>query len=336
MSALAPILEAFFTDRLGRQRDASPHTVHAYRDTFRLLLDYAHATTGKQPSQLDLADLDAALISGFLDHLEHERPTPSAPATPASPPSTPFPLRLLPRTRPRRAHPTRPGHPRQTPATAVVSFLTDAEVDALIAAPDRTTWLGRRDHALLVTAVQTGLRVSRADRAALPRRRARHRRSRALLRQRPQRTLHPAHPPHRRRAPRLDRRARPLGDQPLFPTRRGTRSTPTRSAISSTVTSPPPANTTARRWTTKTVTPHTLRHTAAMTLLAAGVDTAVIALWLGHEHTQTTQIYLHGDLTMKERALARTTPPAATRPLPAPRPPPRLPRSPLIMPTKQA
>jgi integrase/recombinase XerD len=308
MSTLAPILESFFTDRLNRQLHASSHTVRAYRDTFRLLLQFAQQRTGKQPSQLDLADVDAALITAFLEHLEHER-------------------RNTVRTRNARLAAIRsmfryasyrePAHaaliqrvlaiPDKRAHHPVMSFLSPAEVDALLAAPDRTTWIGRRDHALLVLAVQTGLRVSelcglRCHDLML----GVGAHVRCYGKGRKQRCT-----PLTRHTVNVLRvwltELGHIGDQPLFPTRRGSPLNPDSvgDLIDRHVA-------TARQhcadWTTKNVTPHTLRHTAAMTLLAAGVDTTVIAMWLGHEHTQTTQIYLHGDLTMKERALARTAP----------------------------
>jgi len=190
----------------------------------------------------------------------------------------------------------------------VVSFLSPVEVDSLLAAPDRSTWIGRRDHALLVLAVQTGLRVSE------------------LCGLRCQDLVLDTGPHVRCYGKGRKERCTPLtrhtinvlrvwltetghhGDQPVFPTRRGGSINP--DSVGDLVDR---HVATARgccpEWTTTRVTPHTLRHTAAMTLLAAGVDITVIALWLGHEHTQTTQIYLHGDLTMKERALERTAPP---------------------------
>jgi site-specific recombinase XerD len=308
MSTLAPILESFFTDRLNRQLHASSHTVRAYRDTFRLLLQFAHQRTGKQPSQLDLADVDAALITAFLEHLEHER-------------------RNTVRTRNARLAAIRsmfryasyrePAHaaliqrvlaiPDKRSHHPVVSFLSPAEVDALLAAPDRTTWIGRRDHALLVLAVQTGLRVSelcglRCHDIIL----GVGAHVRCYGKGRKQRCT-----PLTRHTVSVLRvwltELGHIGDQPLFPTRRSGSLNP--DSIGDLIDR---HVATARQrctdWTAKKVTPHTLRHTAAMTLLAAGVDTTVIAMWLGHEHTQTTQIYLHGDLTMKERALARTAP----------------------------
>ena len=161
MSTLAPTLQAFFTDRLTRQHNASPHTIAAYRDTLRLLLAFAHQRTGKQPCQLNLDDLDAPLIGAFLDHLEHERHNSI-------------------RTRNARLAAIRslfhyaalehPEHaetisrvlaiPPKRFERALITFLTEPEIDALLAAPDRDTWTGRRDHAMLLLAVQTGLRAS--------------------------------------------------------------------------------------------------------------------------------------------------------------------------------
>jgi integrase/recombinase XerD len=161
MSALAPTLEAFFTDRLINQRDASPRTIAAYRDTLRLLLRFAQQRAGKQPCQLDIADLDAPLIGAFLDYLERDRGN-------------------SPRTRNARLaaihsfcrysalrHPEHAATiarvieiPSKRYDRTDVSYLNKPEIDALLQAPDRTSWLGRRDHALLLTAITTGLRVS--------------------------------------------------------------------------------------------------------------------------------------------------------------------------------
>lgn len=308
MSTLAPILESFFTDRLNRQLHASAHTVRAYRDTFRLLLQFAEQRTGKQPSQLDLADLDAALITEFLDHLEHER---------GNTVRTRNARMAAIRSMFRYASYREPAHaaliqrvlaiPDKRSQRPILSFLSPVEVDALLAAPDRSTWLGRRDHALLATAVQTGLRVSelcglRCHDIVL----GTGAHVRCLGKGRKERCT-----PLTRHTVKVLRvwlaELGHVGDQPVFPTRRGSPLQPDSAGdlIDRHVA-------TARQhcpaWTIKKVTPHTLRHTAAMTLLAAGVDTSVIAMWLGHEHTQTTQIYLHGDLTTKERALARTAP----------------------------
>lgn len=309
MNSLAPTLEAFFTDRLYRQLHASAHTVRSYRDTFRLLLNFAHQRTGKTPSQLDLADLDAPLITAFLNHLEHDRHNTTRTRN----------ARLAAiRSMFRYASYREPAHaaviqrvlaiPDKRSRRAIVSYLSTVEIDALVAAPDRDTWIGRRDHALLVTAIQTGLRVS--ELTAL-----RHHdivlgagaHLRCFGKGRKQRCT----PLTRHTVAVLRTWTAELGtdgEHALFPTRRGSPLNP--DSVGDLVDRHVAvARERCPTWTARNVTPHTLRHTAAMQLLQAGVDTSVIALWLGHEHTQTTQIYLHGDLTMKERALARTAPP---------------------------
>jgi site-specific recombinase XerD len=194
---------------------------------------------------------------------------------------------------------------------AVVSFLTDEEIDALLAAPDTTRWIGRRDRTLLVVAVQTGLRVSEltglccGDAHLGP---GAH--VRCVGKGRKQRCTPLTSPSVAVLQDWLrERRGRP--DDPLFPTSRGRPLS--RDAVALLVTKY--ALTARQRCPsigTKTVTPHVLRHSTAMRLLHAGVDTSVIALWLGHEKTDTVQIYLHADLSLKERALARTTPLDAT------------------------
>jgi integrase/recombinase XerD len=161
VSALAPVLEAFFTERLIRQRRASDHTIASYRDAFRLLLGFAHTRTGKQPCQLDFVDLDAQLIGAFLEHLEHERHN--------SVRSRNARLTAI-RSFYRFAAYREPGHaaliaqvlaiPEKRATRRIVSFLVGAEIDALLAAPDRSTWIGRRDHALLALTLQAGLPVS--------------------------------------------------------------------------------------------------------------------------------------------------------------------------------
>jgi site-specific recombinase XerD len=334
VSDLAPILQGFFTDRLARQKKASPHTVAAYRDTCKLLLVFAQQRTGKAPSSLSVTDLDAALIGAFLQHLEDNRGNGSAtrnarlaaihslfsyaaPRMPEHAATISQVLAIPPRRRER----------------AIVSYLTPDETDALLAAPDRATWHGRRDHALLLVAVQTGLRVSELT---------------GLTRQ----DAHLGAGPHVRchGKGRKDR-ATPLTSQtvktlrtwlaelgsdpaaPLFPTQTGSQLS--RDAVERLVSKQAAAaEANCPSIKNKHVTPHTLRHTAAMALLKAGVDTSVIALWLGHEDAETTQVYLHADMSIKEQALARVHPPdTSPRTLPATRHHARVPRQPLTTPT---
>jgi len=310
MSALAPTLQAFFSERLIGQRQASPHTIAAYRDTFRLLLGYAEHRLGKQPCQLDLADLDAALIGGFLDHLERKRGNSARTRN----------LRLAAiHSLYRFAAHRHPEHaadiqrvlaiPPKRCERALVTFLDNREVDALLAAPNRSTWTGRRDNALLLVAAQTGLRVSELtgltcgdlhleNGAAHLDCRGKGRKQRIT----PLTALTVAV----LRTWLQERGGRP--HEPLFPTVRGGRlsSDAVQRRLSEYT------DIAAERCPSlrdKRITPHTLRHTAAMRLLHAGVDTTVIALWLGHERVDTTRIYLHADLVLKERAIARTTPP---------------------------
>ncbi len=309
MSALAPTLQAFFTDRLIRQRQASPQTIAAYRDTLRLLLAFAADRTGTAPSRLDVAAIDAPLVGVFLDHLETDRGNGVRTRN----------ARLAAiRSLFRYAALRHPEHaesiervlaiPPKRFSRSLVTFLTDREVEALLAAADRTTWTGRRDHALLLLAVQTGLRVSEliglrcADvhlgTGAHVSCRGKGRKERitpltrvtvAVLRV------------------WLAERAGEAVD-PLFPTSTGTPLS--RDAVEHRLAKYADAATAAcPSLRSKRISPHVLRHTAAMRLLQAGVDTSVIALWLGHERVDTTQIYLHADLTLKERAIARTAEP---------------------------
>ena len=309
MTALAPTLQAFFTDRLARQKNASPHTVASYRDTLRLLLGFVAEQTGTPPARMQIEDLDAPLIGAFLDHLEDQRANSVRSrntrlaaihslfrfAALQHPEAAALIARVL-AIPPKRCN------------RAVVSFLNDEEIDALLAAPDTSRWIGRRDHALLLVAVQTGLRVSELTGLCC---RDVHLGAGAYVRcvgkGRKQRcTPLTAQTVAVLRGWLAERRGRP--EDPLFPT---SRDRPlSRDAVARLVTNH--AITARQRCPSidaKTITPHVLRHSTAMTLLHSGVDTSVIALWLGHEKTDTVQIYLHADLALKERALARTTPP---------------------------
>ena len=311
MTVLAPILEAFFTDRLMTQRGASSHTIASYRDTFILLLGYIHQQTGKLPAQLDWDDLNATLISAFLNHLETERHNSI-------------------RTRNVRLTAIRslfsyaalrhPEHalliqrvlaiPPKRFDKRIVTFLTAPEVDALTAAPDQTRWEGRRDRVLLLLAIQTGLRVSEltglncADVTL-----GTGANVRCEGKGRKQRAVPLASPVEKVLRDWLTERAGRAVD-PLFPTRTGRRLS--RDAIALRVSTH--AATAAQRCPSllgKRIHPHVLRHSCAMALLQAGVDTSVIAIWLGHAGVRSTDAYVHADMTIKEKALALTTPPSA-------------------------
>ncbi|HEY8746285.1 MAG TPA: tyrosine-type recombinase/integrase, partial [Chloroflexota bacterium] len=306
MSALAPTLQAFFTDRLVRQRHASPETVAAYRDALRLLVCFASHQLHKPPSQLGIDDLDASLIARFLDHLERERGN-SVRTRNARLAAVHSLFRFAALRHPEHAELIQRvlAIPPKRFERALISFLSRQEVAALLASPDRSTWTGRRDHALLLLGIQTGLRASELIGLTCG-------------------DLHLGRGPHvsclgkgrkNRITPLIagtvstlrvwlaERRGGPT--DPLFPTRRGRALS--RDAVEHRLAKyATAAANQCPSLRTKRISAHVLRHTAAMQLLQADVDTSVIALWLGHEHVETTQIYLHADLSLKERALART------------------------------
>ena len=308
MTALAPALQAFFTERLITQGNSSPQTIAAYRDTFRLLLCFAHEQTGKQPFQLDLDDLDARLIGAFLAHLEEARGNSPRTRNARLGAIHSF-YRFAALEHPEHAHtiarvmaiPTK-RHERNT-----VSYLDLDEIKALLAAPDRGSWLGRRDHALLVLMIQTGVCVSELvglrvcdvhlGTGAHIRITGKGRKKRA--------TTLTAETVAIGRQWLTERQGEPA--DPLFPTRQGR---PLSRYTVGVVVSKHAATAAAGcpSLTVKRVTPHTLRHTNAMLLRAKGVDIATIALWLGHESTLTTHIYEHADPALKEKAIARTAP----------------------------
>jgi len=310
VSTLAPLLQAFFTDRLISQRDASPHTIASYRDAICLLLRFAQRRTGKAPHQMDIDDLDAPLIGAFLNHLEAERA-------------------VSVRTRNARLTAIRslfgfaayrhPEHaaviqrvlaiPPKRTDRALVTYLTEDEMQALLAAPDRASRIGRRDHVLLLLALETGLRVSELTAltcgavhlgtGAHVRCHGKGRKERITPLRRQTRELLQAWLTEHAGAP----------SDPLFPgpsgrplSRDAVRRLVDRHVATATASCPSLAG--------KTVTPHTLRHSCAMNLRRHGVDAATIALWLGHEDVRTTYgVYMHADLRLKEKALARTAPP---------------------------
>lgn len=309
MSALAPTLEAFFTDRLVRERDASPRTIASYRDTWRLFVTFAAKRSGKPPSLLEIDQVDASVVVAFLDHLETERHNGV-------------------RTRNLRlaaihsffsyaalGHPEHAGTIARVLAIApkrfdraLVTFLSEEESDALSAAPDPSTWTGRRDRALLAVALQCGLRISELvgltcedvhlGVGAHVACRGKGRKERVTPLTRTTTLL--------LREWLFERQGAP--SDPLFPTRTGR--VLSRDAVEHRlIRYVEQAALRCPSLSSKHVTAHVLRHTCAMRLLEAGVDTAVIALWLGHEQVETTAIYLHAELGIKERALERVRPP---------------------------
>ena len=307
------LLQGFFPERLARQLQASPQTVSAYRDTIKLLLLFAAHKTKKPPFRLTIDDLDAVTVGAFLNHLDSERRNSTATRNARLAAIHSFYRYALPLI-PDRAHTASQvlAIPQRRHDRAIVSYLTGPETDALLAAPDRTTWYGRRDHALLLTAVQTGLRLSEVTGLTIQ----------DVTTTTPGAAVRTTGKGRKERATPLTRQtaavlrawlpeAGPAPSGPAFPTRRRTRMSA--DAVQRLVAKH--AATAARDCpsiTSKHVTPHTLRHTAAMALMNAGVDTSVIALWLGHQSAVTTHIYLHADMTIKERALARVPAPNTT------------------------
>lgn len=303
---LTSLLQGFFTERLTRHLQASSQTIAAYRDAIRLLLLFAAQRAKKSPAQLAIADLDAAAVGEFLDYLDTERQNSAATRNARLAAIHSFYRYALPLI-PDQAHTASQvlAIPQRRHQRATVSYLTGPETDALLGAPDRTTWFGRRDHALLLTAIQAGLRLSELTGLRIQ----------DITTTTPGAAVHTIGKGRKERATPLTPQAlavlRPwLGEigpepsAPAFPTRRGTPMSA--DAVQRLVAKH--AATAALNCpsiTSKHVTPHTLRHTAAMALMQAGVDTSVIALWLGHQSAVTTHIYLHADMTIKENALAR-------------------------------
>lgn len=308
MTELSTLLQGFFANKLISEHNASAHTVASYRDTFILLLRFASERAGREPHQLTMADLDAETIAAFLTHLEVARSNSVTTrntrlaairsffryASYRCPDQAATIARVL-------------TIPAKRTGRAVVAYLSASEAEALISATDTQTWTGQRDHALLHVAVHTGLRVSEltaltvADTSLGPgahlRCHGKGRKDRDTPLTKPTVAILNKWIPELGRDP----------SSPLFPTRRGTALS--RDAVAKLLKKYTAEATKAcPSLSAKNVTPHTLRHTTAMLLLHAGVDLSVIAMWLGHESTETTQIYLHADMSLKEKALARLTP----------------------------
>ena len=309
-TTLTASLQAFFTSYLISQRGASAHTISAYRDTWRMLLSYAHQATGRKPADLAFPDLGPETVTAFLQYLETKRGNSvrtrnarlaaihsfSAFAAYRHPDHADLITRVL-------------AIRTKKTTTTILTYLIEAEITALLAAPDHSTRTGRRDHLILLTLITTGLRVGEL----------------AILTGQDLQLVKPAHL-------RVHGKGRKDRITPLDP--------PTTTALKHWAAEnslspstpvftaqgrPNPMSTDAiaarlRHHTTtasitcpslegKNITPHTLRHSFAMRMLGAGNDITTIALWLGHESTAPTQAYLHADLGMKERALQRMTPP---------------------------
>lgn len=303
---LAPLIEAFFTERLMKQRNASPHTIESYSTAFELLLEFTQQELNKAPSKLLFEDIDAPFICRFLDHLESDRGN-------------------TPRTRNARLaaihsffkyasfqEPRYSARIQRIPTKRwekkPVDFLKKHEIDALLEAPDLSTWLGRRDRALMALMVQTGLRVSEtislcfkdAELSGAPH-------VSCMGKGRKERCV-PITPAVAAilRDWHKENNARP--EDPLFPNFRN-RGHLSRDAVEYLIKKhvkvaqeqcPSLAN--------KRVTPHVLRHSCAMEMLRSGLDHTMIALWLGHESVESTQCYLHADLELKQKALEKTAP----------------------------
>lgn len=308
VSDFSILLQRFFTERLMQQRQASPHTISSYRDTFRLLLQFTLKRLCKRPARVMFEDIDAPLISEFLDDLQSSRSITARSRNirlAAIRSFFNFAALELPARAAQIQRVLAIPNKRYTPTQ--ISFLTPAEIDALLAVPTRNTWSGRRDHALLLLTVQTGGRLSEIT--GLKRSdvmlgagahiriigKGRKERCTPLTRQ----TIAVLKSWLREPAKR--------NSEILFPNARGGRLSAdgmqyilaTHMAV---------ARDACPTLKHKHVTPHSLRHSAAMELLQADVDTSVIALWLGHESPETTKIYLKADLAMKEKILTKMTP----------------------------
>ncbi len=309
LTSFPALLERFFTQRLMQQRQASPHTVSSYRDTFRQFLKFVQKRLNKPPSRLNFEEIDAPLVVTFLDGLEKEHGLSVRSRN----------LRLTAiHSFFRYAAFEAPAHsaqiqrvlaiPSKRFTRTLVQFLTRPEVDALLAAPDQHTWFGRRDHAFLLVAVQTGLRLSEMtglNRKDLILGAGAH--VRVVGKGRKERCTPIAKSTLAVLKAWLREPQRGDSDV-LFPSAKGERLSVhgvqyllNKHRVTASKVCPSLKQ--------KRVTVHRLRHTMAMDLLQAGVDRSVIALWLGHESVETTQIYLEATLAMKEQALAKTTSP---------------------------
>jgi site-specific recombinase XerD len=308
ISTLPTLLQRFFTDRLTAQLHASPNTIAGYRDTFRLLLQFASQRLAKPPTRLRIEDLDSSLMGEFLTHVEKVRHNSARSRNTRLAAIRSF-YRFVAMNEPEQALLCQRvlAMPSKRYTRRAVDFIDRTEMEALLSAPDQSTWIGRRDRTILLLALQTGLRVSELINL--------HCRDIALStgayvscegKGRKQRCTPLRRDTAKLIAAWLNERDG-AADDPVFTTIRGDRLS--RDAVEHIV----------RKYATaaskacasligKRVSPHVLRHSTAMELLQNGVDRTVIALWLGHESVETTQIYMHADMRLKEKALARVAP----------------------------
>jgi site-specific recombinase XerD len=306
MTLLAPAIQSFFTARLITQQAASAETVASYRDAVRLLVAFASTRSGKPPSQLDFADVDHRTVTQFLEHLATDRGNCAATRNARlAAIHALFAASAL-------AHPEHANDiaqvlaiPSQKTTQPEITFLYDDEAEALIAAPDTDTKAGRRDQTMWATAIQTGLRVSELTGMTLADLENAGASPHLTVtgKGRKQRSV----PLTRQIADLLTRwiaELPPADTSPVFPNRAGTRLS--RDGVEARLKlSLQTAASQCPSLQKKHVTCHSMRHTCAMKLIRAGVDCAVIALWLGHESIETTRIYLHADLALKQQALDR-------------------------------
>jgi integrase/recombinase XerD len=306
-TTLPAMLQQFFTDRLTTQMEASPNTIAGYRDTFRLLLGFASKQVGQAPTRLKIEDLDSTLVGAFLAHVETERGNSARSRNTRLAAIRSF-FRFVAMNEPAyMLHCQRIlAMPSKRYIRRTVDFLDRTEMEALSAAPDRSTWMGRRDHAILIVAMQTGLRATELvnlRRCDIVTGTGAHVRCEGKGRK--QRCT----PLRRETVKVLEVWLKEQGGvdhDPLFPTHRGSKLS--RDALEHLIQRhTASASNSCPSLKGKRVSPHVLRHSTAMELLHHGVDQSVIALWLGHESVETTQVYMHADLRLKEKALARMT-----------------------------
>ena len=308
MKTFSLLLTQFFTERLIQQKQVSPNTISSYRDTFKLLLQFTKQRLGKEPSSLIVEEIDAPLISDFLKDLEEKRG-------------------ISARTRNLRLTAIRSffryiayelpdcsdliqrilAIPSKSYTRIQICYLNREEVDALLDAPDQQTWSGRRDHAWIFLAVQAGLRISELTNL-----------SHLDVNLNTGSYVHVLGKGRKERCTPITKEVKKVlknwiretasdGEKILFPSCRGKRlsNDGIQYLLKKHVAT---ASKKCPSLCSKRISPHVLRHTSAMELLHAGVDTSVIALWLGHESVETTQIYLEVDLAMKKKILEKTLP----------------------------